>query len=705
MKPTILNKDVICLQRQKVYLIPDTNNNLAYASTVQSKLMQFGFILSENAFRVLKSCDVSTIIQYHNNAIDYLKDVMGGDREYIPLYGDFPIDMMEEKEALALQTQLAFLGTTGVWGGDILPCMPKTTEYEEVKYKVIENISESEFMAIFTDIVSINQSLTPSDKEVVGWFIDNHKPNLVIPDKVPFKETLCILAAKGLDVKLKDPTDVLRVAVYLSGGDVSLPKVPPKERTVAKSPWKKSGAMELNPERDGFKFKKWTRSERRMIMGLLDKTKCIPANMVTRSGRWLRLAHGLHSGEYARQFPNAYYALQRLRNTKKVKVRSWYSTLKIGFQKSLTKGLEILGEQPGEFMRRMDWLIRTNQNSFMDIVEVMRNFKIAAIGASNKVLFELYTHFEKRTSAVVDRTIMIKGARKHTKLPDLPAIDKSMVEYVQKIIKEVMESRFAKLPNLGKVWIDRELLKMPVPTNMRSLNLSLAPIMRGQRIPLTNPKAKVVRAYFHWWDEEGRMDPDLSATFVGTKKSDVVSYSSLKLGSSCHSGDVIARQGACAEYIDISIDDAKSMGYQYVVLDVRNYRGGSLKDIKGVFGMMEREHPDSNNSWLPDTVSNSVAMNSAASNTLVSIIDLQTMEWIFLDIDSTGTTFAKGDTKNILEVVEQYTKLPAFSAFRLLQMHARSRGEEVVDVSLAETLFQVKDFNTNYVELAKYMGI
>jgi hypothetical protein len=98
-------------------------------------------------------------------------------------------------------------------------------------------------------------------------------------------------------------------------------------------------------------------------------------------------------------------------------------------------------------------------------------------------------------------------------------------------------------------------------------------------------------------DKHGSEDLDLSVTFVGEKVSEVLSFSNLKVGKSVHSGDVRHRQGPCAEYIDIDIEDAINHGFKYVVIDVRNFNCGSLSSVETSFGIMEREHPESNKTW------------------------------------------------------------------------------------------------------------
>lgn len=711
-----LNKDIVCLQRGLAYLVPTPGeSNLAWASTVQSRLMQYGYMLDSQAFKDMCSMTQDEILEYHNTVIDYLSYIMGGSEPFTPLYGDFPLTVMSEHDAELLELAVGHYSLHFVWPDIVTRSqMDKPVAFEKIKYTMLKSASKTDVQNIFTDLVGANQSLAPQDVDVITWFVQSDQP-LVFPDHgVPFKETLCTLAGLGVqDLPIKSPTDVLRIAVHLSGGDVSLPKVPAK--TFKPNKW----AAELpNPKRDEFRFKKFNRKERKYLLGLLESTNPDVAEMVTKKERWIRLGEVLHPGEYHAQFPMAASCFTLIRGGVKGRrlvhpIRSWYSRLQMGFKKGLTAGMEVLTERPGEFMRRMDWLVRS-QKAITDTIEVMRGFSIAARGASNKVLYELYGHFLRRDKPVTNRTVMIKGARKRTKLPDLPALDETTVNLVLDKVLEVLKDRFKRLPDLGKVWIDPELKKIPIPTNMRSVDFTLKPTMRGSRIPLSNPNAKVVRPYFHWVDKLGTLDPDLSVTFVSQedgKRPETLNYCHSKVngvptfGKSVHSGDVIARQGPCAEYVDIDIADAKSMGYRYAVIDVRNYGGGSLADMNGVFGIMEREFPEANSAWTPETVVGAQACSSTASNTLLSIVDLETMEYIFLDIDSTGAISAHRDQKTILDVVQQYSELPRFSVYHLLEMHAEARGEQVEAQETADVRFEFEDFCHSYTETAKYMGV
>lgn len=687
-------KNIVALQKGLVIPSNDGMDNRIPAATIQAHLMQWGYMLDEEAFTELSKSDLSFISKFNEEVLIHLRNVSGGNHNYKPLYKNFPEEVMSLSNFDLFLNAICHYWSNGSWEPSTLE-FDKPIRLENIKYNLIRFGSEERFSRIFTDLISINTSLTPTDLDIVKWFVESGQ-KLIFPKEIPFKENLCALAGMGIEeLPVRTPTDVLRIAVYLSGGDISLPKVPEKE--VRANRW--TTARVPNQARERFKFHKFNRKQRKYLLGLLEKTNCDPKEMVLKDQRWIRLGEILHPAEYKAKFPKASSAFQKIRNEK---VQSWYGVLNEAFSESLEKGLSVLSQRPGEFSRRIDWLVRKNPER-LDVILSKLNGVLK--GTSNKVLFEVYTHFENRLEPVKKRSVMIKGSRTKTELSPLPAFPKSTVETIHSKLFSTLREKFSSLDPLGNCWIDEELKKIPLPTNMRSMNFSTKPVIRGQRVPLDNPESKVIRPFVHWMDKHGSEDLDLSVTFVGDKKTEVLSFSRLKVGNSVHSGDVRHRQGACAEYIDIDMSDAIERGFQYAVVDVRNYNGRSLQSVECVFGIMERQHPESNKTWLPETISSCQSLQSQSTNTLISIIDLTTKEYIMLDIDTTGTTYASGDVDNTLKIIEQYAKPPKVSVYDLVLLHVEARGRQVTLDQNVDTYFKLDDFIHSYEETAKLMGV
>jgi hypothetical protein len=720
-------------------------NNFDLATTFAAELMQFGYILTSGAVGHIALSEREDIISLYNEIIPFLKEMSGCGRDYKAFYSGFPQQVMSMSETDLWLDQIMHYGSNG----EYLPnewTAQRATAFEQPSYTTIKEGNDNMLLDIFTRLVGVNQSLTNEDQEIVSWFIQSGQ-TLRYPSTIPFKENLChvlgALYASGRELGVENSpkltvTDVLRLAVYLSDGDVSLPKVPPA------NPVRRNAFMGqvANAPRESFRFKKFTRKERRFILSVLELTNCDASEAVVREQRWIRLGEILHPMEYKNKFPRAAKLFDQLRNEK---IASWYGKVDRAFAESFEAGVNKLAERGGEFMRRLDWMLRewtpkgvvepplvetqfdalkilfaNVVESQVDVLEmpngtisvadraalVLAKLPTVISSVSNKVLYETYSHFQKRLQAVENRSIMVKGARVATQLPSLPAIDTDVVDAVTAAIMEGLKSKFASLPSLGDVWLDEELMKIPLPTNMRSMNASLKPMVRGTRIPMGNQNAKVIRAYVHWYDEDGTLDIDLSTMFVGAEKIDFLSWNRGKnktIGT--HSGDVRQRVGACAEYVDINIAQSLTEGFEYVVIDARDFNEMGFQNIpECVFGYMEREHPECNPLFVPKTLANSVRLTSGAVNTLVAIIDLKTQEYIFLDIDQLGSPIASSNSQKTIAAIHAYLEAPKFSVYDLLKLHVESRGK-MVSKEEAETHLEFSAFSESYVETLQWMGV
>jgi hypothetical protein len=695
-------KNIIAFQKGFIYLEDAGQNNAILALTVQAELMKFGYMLTLEATEQVAKASREEIISLHNEVIDLLKDLTGGTRTYKPFYKGFPTEVMQMTECELWVNQIKHYLSDGTWEPAEWTEPFKTT-FEFTKYRMISAGTEEMFCRIFTSLCASGQSLTPADLEVIKWFAKTQE-NLAFPPSIPFKENLCTLAALGLRVPVKTTTDVLRIAVHLSGGDISLPAVPSKTvRQYTRTRYGGRGTISqvTNPERDKFKFRKFKKAERKYILGLLEASNCDVRDMKLKAQRWIRLGEILHPGVYQKEFPKAYKAFTNVREDK---IITWYREVEVAFKMNFDTGLAKLSERPSEFFRRLDYLLRARSTKQWD--SVLEIFEKLAMSVTNKVLLEVYTHFEGRNTSI-QRSIFIKGARKKTVLPTLAPLPQTLIDRIQDTIFQVMKKKFALLEPIGKCWIDPELKKIPLPTNMRSMSESLVPTVRGQRTPFTAGK-KVIRPFIHWNDERGNEDLDLHGFLMGKAGTVSFGYNGIhKEEYGCYSGDVRHRRGPCAEYVDIDVAKVLAVGYQYFIMVIHNFEGRSLGSLKEcVCGVQEREFPERNMSWLPSSIINAFKPQSAASMSLIGIFDLFSKEYIHLDLDwDTFSTFvhrSEGDA--LFKAIQPYITLPKVSVYDLMLWHVTGRGE-LVEKEEAEKLFLYEDFGSSYVKAIEYLGV
>jgi len=670
----------------------------------QHLLMNYGYMLSMDAFSKLLQTSEDHLFDLYNDVYKYFGDTIGNKNakeleELFHLFGNENVEqqairLSKEKQGKRIEKLTRILSDdiyTSMYSYCKLVWEAKTNKdipqvYETTNFTMIEYANENKFKTIFTDLVKLGIPLTESDFKSIEWFAKEYGNDNIMPNSIPLKENLCMIASIGLNVPVKTPTDVLRIATYMSNGTTDL-YLPPK--MIKENAWSKK--MVKNNARKNYYFKKFTRKERKYLLSLLNNV-ADAKEMILRKGRWLKLGEILHPGEYSNKYPLSAKAFFLLRNTK---VKSWYSDVDTAFGKSFEIGLNKLSERPGEFVRRLDSIIRNNIDKFDIIITTFNNI---GNSVSSKVLWELYSHFNDRNSVNPNRSIWLKGARAPFILPELEPLDTKIVGEIQKTIINLISQRFAKLDKLGNVYIDSELKKIPVPTNMKTLQDAKKVVIRGTRIPLQTTK-KVLRPYIHW---TAGVDLDISVAFIDTEKNETTycSYSRMNPHPSIlHSGDVRPRvKGEWAEYIDINLDTCP---YKYSLVQVHNFDGGSLDDVGAVVGFMERDNLQSSLKWKPNTIENSFRVSSKGSTVNLFIIDFETMEWILIDEDVDGLPMT--DDGSILKYVEGLSKEPKLSVYDVLSMHTEARGTLVEKEEDGDVKFLFDDFSTSYEKIANYM--
>jgi hypothetical protein len=538
----------------------------------------------------------------------------------------------------------------------------------------------------------VNNSLAPADMQTIEWFAENYSYDELkayMPNSIPFKENLTVLAAKGLPVPVKTPGDVLRIVHYLSHGNSDLFIPPLKIRATG---WKR-GWMN-NPERMTRRFKKFSRKERRYIMALLEDC-AYPSEMVRNYMQWVRLGEIIHPTEKGlkEKYPKASTAFDKLRNTK---IRSWYGHVDHAFKQSYKIGVQKLSERPGEFARRLDKTIR--KASLKDRPLVLSKFREVAVDVSNKVLWELYEHFLKRNETT-PRSVWIKGYRKPTVLKTLQPMNQELIDAIIDMIWGTFFDKFTKLETLGSIWLDPDLNKIPAPTNMRSLSEGLITVVKGQRNPIKADK-KVLRCYVHWTMGH---DLDLSVEFstADGKKTDHIGFNNHPTYGVYTSGDVIPRGriGRHAEYIDIVFD---KIPFDYALMMINNFNGYDLNTSDAVMGFMERDsHLSGDRTWLPSSVTNAIKITAPCVRAAIILIDLRTKEWILVDEDVHGLPVSNGS--KIFGIIQRVAELPKVSALDILKLHAEARGKIVAEKEDADTVWMFEDFSESYEKLLSFM--
>ena len=690
--------------------------------SMQAELMRFGYMFNAECLYYLNNMSDEELEILADNVLAYLENSFG-DGCFVTLFGNYPhtVMMMSEIEMFFHQI-IHYLS-----GGTYSPAMPSCDDtelrmlhdrYDGVtfrdSYKLIKPISTADFVAYFKKILGAQQSLTSYDKEVVTYLIDNYNylvDNVedLLPEEVPFKETLCLLFDRVPSLYPKTVTDVLRYAVYLSGGDITLPRVP---RAVDFG-WGKMLDLpniskylrtcyenQLAQARSKFKFKKFSRAERRRILGMIEhlfeEQKAagkhgdnILADMKKYSERWIRLAEILHPGEYNNKFPETCGAFTMLRNSAQY-ISTYYGRVNAARNANDIKLLvKIFTERPGEFARNIDNLLRNYPSETENIMTAFVQQALPQV--STKVIYELLDHFNVRNDVEFreGRYVVVKGARNAFSLPALPELDNEVLARLMNAFVEELSSRIANNSeslNNKTIIIDKKLVNIALPKNMRSMNITPGQIARGSVIPI-KADTGIFRCYCRWIDKHGHYDLDLSTQMFDKdfKYITSISWDSYykRENWAVFSGDVRHRQGNCAEYIDIDIAGAKNAGVRYIAACVNDYDGQGFEKKDAWAGVMERSQMGTQGeiTWAPKTITTGFKLTSVCTNIIMTVIDLEKMVMYVVDEDTAGLPVASTNRGQISDVVRRYVNQKRyFNAFSLIQFNADCRGANVVGI-------------------------
>lgn len=685
--------------------IDGTNDNVALTHTLMANMMGYGYILSENATKTIQTLSADQISHINTKLIPILQKSKGAHVKHQPMYNNFPKEVIDMSQLELFINAICHYWSLGQWKPES-PAIARDFAFEDVKFIEVGIINDEQFNNIFTKLITTNESISETDKTTVMWFLDN-VCDLPVPASIPFKENMCLVAGymlqRNIDVSnfVKTSTDVLRIATFMSGGDVSLA--------------------------DNTKFKSFPRSERKKLVALLDPI--ISAEDINRHrNKWVKLFHGLHVGDYS---DKVYKVASSFRNNERI--ITFNSKVEAALkQKDVVAATSLLVTRPGEFARRIDHMIRISKPQNMDVVgnflevadrvefarrrdhmiKISKSKKMAVVIAflevadqvDTRVLTQLLGNLKVRNKDNDHKIVFPKGNVQRGIKVNTPTekISTVIVNKLANGIIGVLEARFAELDDLGNVWIDPQLSDCPLPTQQRSASDSLFTVGRGTKLPFGDDK-NTLRMFIYWKGQ----DIDLSATLYDYDFNLVehVSYTNLKSEGfrAHHSGDITRAPDGASEFIDITIDPAIERGARYVAMNVLVYSGPSFSEHEECFaGWMTRTNPNSNEIYDAKTVEQKIDLRNNSKNCVPVVFDLIERKAIWTDLATNKHSHFGGNniesnrasiTETITAIVTMENKL---SLYELFVLHGRTHGTIVNTKEEADTIFSMYEGTTPY---------
>ena len=403
--------------------------------------------------------------------------------EYRPFYPDFPVQVHTASEdTLLVNAALHYLGD--VVGARILPgYRPSPREPlpgDDGALTELGLATEQDLKWIVADLFAQATPFSVQDRSDLKALRD-HCPNFVSDQapRIAVKENLAVLTAAfpGLDFSgaYRTVADVLRLAVAMVGGDVSLA--------------------------EPCRFPSFSRGQRRRLLGLLDAVGQVQDSrgsvkeMARRSERWKRLARHLRPGDYTHRFP---YAAELQRQVASGRTeRSFGSRLEEAFARDdVESALRLLATRPGVFARRLNHLLRLCADDAARERVVAELARVAS-EVSLPVLVRLWEYFSSPgPDALPWRVVAIKAAT-GTKTTLIPSTRRPGP--ADAAVARTVEEALRRRAHLGRITVDQRLYEgYTAPLGLRSASPGLRTAGRGTRLPL--PEGETIRFFLHWRD-------------------------------------------------------------------------------------------------------------------------------------------------------------------------------------------------------------
>lgn len=669
-----------------------TKNEQALVVTMMKNVQSLGFTFSKELFEALSHMNRDELKVFYSDLIPALKELVGADVEYNPMYPNFPTQVAEMDGI-----ELFINAIVHYWSfGTLMPEYEKDERLPLIdvnKMALLSTGNHEDLMEIFKNLVASKTSLSAQDKEDVTTIIKDCADYAnYLPDEIPLKENVALIgkliieeapvkSASAISKYFRTATDVLRLVTALSDGDISL-----------------AGKT---------KYRNLKRRERRMILDLLANCGNITEDLFRYQYEWIRVAEILHPFEYNYpRYKNVNKAFDTLRNDKKPLMFGGKVQAAI-LRKDMKAAADLLKSRPGEFARQLDKVLRDSDNP----VYILECFKSVAVEISAPVLLQVRQHFIGRMAETPNpvRVFFPKGnlAKAMSIKNELPAIDKTICQNVAKACRDALIEQYKSKESLGKVYVDEEFKNYLVPFSQRSASSTNKSVVRGSQLPIKSD-ATAVRAFIWWtntakdngWDE-GRVDIDLSAAIYDSDWNYVehISYTRLRSGKmkAFHSGDITnggsLNGKGVAEFIDVDIDAVAENG-RYIVFQVYNFTGQNYSTLENCrFGWMEREDVQSGEIFEPTTVNMVMDVNAEGKTAIPVIFDCVERKFIWCDmnlgIDSShrGGINLESNISGVTATCYAMTHLNKPNLYDLAMLNAMARGTVVGSRNEADIIF------------------
>lgn len=596
--------------------VTNLKSSVQLLGTFVSNLAYYGYVPSTMVMKFLQNANAATLKETWVKLEVALKSNSGEGRnigQHV-VYKNFPKEVLEMSQAeYWIKQILMYIGLPNELFTQNEE--PRNALFENVTLKVLRASNEHTLLNIFDELMKLPTRWTETQEDHAKFVLKTFGKLVTVKidlDSVGFKENgiKAIVYAREnnltTSVGITTATDTLRLAAGLSNADVSL--------------------------REAVKFKKFKRSERRLLLFYLENAKNLEDDFAARPDLWKKFMMVVHPGDYAASFPRVNDIYHKLYNGQ---VKSFAAKVDPAVIKKTD--LALLTSRPGEFLRR-----------FHSIYEL---FGKATVDSFVTVLPKLSTQqivkFRKYLETINEREKLVyppRGNWTKLKIADnsKKAILKTHMDILSKKIDAELHQRLNSILPEG-IALDHSADLVKLQTN----DQKLASYGRGTAFPIPN-NITFIRAASYWgaknayrqsyntWMDNGFNFFDDNWQALGTICWNSVNWN----GAAAFSGDPTnskTADGKACQVIDLYIDKLIAQGVRYAVWNILSYNNIAFDEVDDIFASLQwGENELSGKIYEPSRAQMEFQVTGKNKTKYIAYLDLVKRKLVYMDANLSG---------------------------------------------------------------------
>ncbi|AFZ46007.1 hypothetical protein Cyast_0023 [Cyanobacterium stanieri PCC 7202] len=304
-------------------------SSITSLATVLSNILYYGFGVSPQTYEKIANLSEESLIHWWQNIEPVFAKITGDDKNIqdFVVYKNFPNEVLNMTESEYWMRQvLMYCGFPNEYFTQ--EKVERESWQESVSLKILQLSQEDSLFKVFENILYLPNRWTEQQWQDILCLLPQFLEQVNL-NKISFKENLIQVLTyyfeKNIVFNISSATDILRLAIALSDGDVTL--------------------------RKNSKIRSFKRKERKLLLASLDKCQNLREDIYRHKKIWKKLLFSLHPGDYQKEYSSVVSAYDFVYNNKKNE--TFNSQLELFLEQKNPQALELLKTRPGEFVRRL----------------------------------------------------------------------------------------------------------------------------------------------------------------------------------------------------------------------------------------------------------------------------------------------------------------------------------------------------------------